>query len=462
MTVLPPKTVTTALPAPPEGSRQWYSGGGNDLNNTLARRVTLPAGEPPHADLPGQRYIRTATPPPATTATSRSTTAPAGRPSRAASPTRPRATASTVCPRATSPRRSTCRRTPARRSGCASATPPTAPPRAPTRSSPRACSWTTSSWWPAPRPCSPTAPSPAPTAGPRTASPRWPARPVRTTRSTTWPGTASYTSYDQYLKTGPYDFGYGTNQPDKVDHFPYQDGLEVAYRDASYSNNNVSEHPGNGQILSSTPTRSRSTGSTANPGGPACKSMTRRSAGRRSTRSRCTSTAPRLRPGPERAAAVRRHPLRFSPAHPAGRSQGGERRRDAEGARAGFDLDEGPAPAPAGPSRPAARSPRPARPADRSQRAASGGASTLRVRAPPFLFERGRGTTKRRHLVVEVTSCPFLAFWFTENPAARSNARRPPPEDLRAGLSVLGHQPGEQVGPAVAVVDPLVVQLLAP
>ena len=59
----------------------------------------------------------------------------------------------------------------------------------------------------------------------------------------------SYASYDQYLKTGPYDFGYGPALPDKVDHFPYQDGLQVTYWDGSYADNNVSQHPGNGLIL---------------------------------------------------------------------------------------------------------------------------------------------------------------------------------------------------------------------
>ncbi|GAB2577267.1 immune inhibitor A domain-containing protein [Microlunatus antarcticus] len=59
----------------------------------------------------------------------------------------------------------------------------------------------------------------------------------------------TYTSFDQYLKTGPYDFGYGSTLPDKVDHFPYQDGLQVSYWDGSYTDNNVSAHPGNGEIL---------------------------------------------------------------------------------------------------------------------------------------------------------------------------------------------------------------------
>ena len=59
----------------------------------------------------------------------------------------------------------------------------------------------------------------------------------------------SYTSFDRYLKTGPYDLGYGAALPDKVDHFPYQDGLQVVYWDGRYSDNDVSQHPGNGEVL---------------------------------------------------------------------------------------------------------------------------------------------------------------------------------------------------------------------
>ncbi|WP_232506209.1 immune inhibitor A domain-containing protein [Microlunatus flavus] len=59
----------------------------------------------------------------------------------------------------------------------------------------------------------------------------------------------SYTSFDRYLRTGPYDLGYGPSLPDKVDHFPYQDGLQVTFWDGRYTDNNVSVHPGNGQIL---------------------------------------------------------------------------------------------------------------------------------------------------------------------------------------------------------------------
>ena len=58
----------------------------------------------------------------------------------------------------------------------------------------------------------------------------------------------AYTSYDNYLKTGPYHFGDPT-KPNWAQHFPYQDGLLVSYWDTSVADNNVSAHPGEGQIL---------------------------------------------------------------------------------------------------------------------------------------------------------------------------------------------------------------------
>ena len=57
-----------------------------------------------------------------------------------------------------------------------------------------------------------------------------------------------YVSYDRYLQSGPYNFGFPT-RPDWVEHFPYQDGLIVSYWDTSFSNNNESAHPGEGEIL---------------------------------------------------------------------------------------------------------------------------------------------------------------------------------------------------------------------
>ena len=58
----------------------------------------------------------------------------------------------------------------------------------------------------------------------------------------------TYASYDRYMRTGPYNFGF-PDRPDWVEHFPYQDGLLVSYWDTSFSDNNTSEHPGNGEVL---------------------------------------------------------------------------------------------------------------------------------------------------------------------------------------------------------------------
>jgi immune inhibitor A len=62
-------------------------------------------------------------------------------------------------------------------------------------------------------------------------------------------GYRSYISYDQYLKTGPYYFGYGTQYPDKVDHYAYQQGLLISYFNTMYEDNDTFEHPGAGRNL---------------------------------------------------------------------------------------------------------------------------------------------------------------------------------------------------------------------
>jgi immune inhibitor A len=59
----------------------------------------------------------------------------------------------------------------------------------------------------------------------------------------------TYTSYDRYLKTGPYNFGWVSTRPDWVEHFSYMQGLLVSYWDTSQLDNNTSEHPGQGLIL---------------------------------------------------------------------------------------------------------------------------------------------------------------------------------------------------------------------
>jgi immune inhibitor A len=58
----------------------------------------------------------------------------------------------------------------------------------------------------------------------------------------------TYTSYDRWLETGPYNFGF-PDRPDWVEHFSYQPGLLVSYWDTSESDNNTSQHPGSGLVL---------------------------------------------------------------------------------------------------------------------------------------------------------------------------------------------------------------------
>ena len=73
-------------------------------------------------------------------------------------------------------------------------------------------------------------------------------------------------SYDKYLKSGPYYFGYLNTKPDYVDHYAYQQGLLISYWDTSQADNNVSEHPGQGlQPLRRRSRRRRCTGSDGQP-----------------------------------------------------------------------------------------------------------------------------------------------------------------------------------------------------
>ncbi|MBU7598725.1 immune inhibitor A [Streptomyces sp. P38-E01] len=58
-----------------------------------------------------------------------------------------------------------------------------------------------------------------------------------------------YVGYDKTLKTGPYNFGDVANDPKKVEHFPYAQGLLVWLWDTSQADNNVGVHPGEGLIL---------------------------------------------------------------------------------------------------------------------------------------------------------------------------------------------------------------------
>jgi immune inhibitor A len=59
----------------------------------------------------------------------------------------------------------------------------------------------------------------------------------------------AYVGYDKGLKTGPYNFGFLNTKPDWVEHFPYQDGILISYWDTYFTDNNTSQHPGGGLIL---------------------------------------------------------------------------------------------------------------------------------------------------------------------------------------------------------------------
>ena len=57
-----------------------------------------------------------------------------------------------------------------------------------------------------------------------------------------------YDGYDSSLRTA-YNFGFANTRPDWVEQQPYQDGMLVTYWDSSQDDNNVGDHPGHGLIL---------------------------------------------------------------------------------------------------------------------------------------------------------------------------------------------------------------------
>ncbi|GAA3877545.1 immune inhibitor A [Streptomyces sedi] len=58
-----------------------------------------------------------------------------------------------------------------------------------------------------------------------------------------------YVGYDDTLESGPYNFGWLTDRPDWVEHYSYENGMLVWLWDTSQTNNNTSQHPGEGLIL---------------------------------------------------------------------------------------------------------------------------------------------------------------------------------------------------------------------
>ncbi|MDQ8705734.1 immune inhibitor A [Streptomyces sp. LHD-70] len=58
-----------------------------------------------------------------------------------------------------------------------------------------------------------------------------------------------YVSYDKTLKSGPYNFGWAKTRENWVEHFPYQNGLMIWQWDTSQADNNTGVHPGKGLLL---------------------------------------------------------------------------------------------------------------------------------------------------------------------------------------------------------------------
>jgi immune inhibitor A len=58
-----------------------------------------------------------------------------------------------------------------------------------------------------------------------------------------------YVGYDSTLEVGPYQFSFPFSAPDKVEHFPFQNGMLVWLVDNAYVDNNTSKHPGHGYAL---------------------------------------------------------------------------------------------------------------------------------------------------------------------------------------------------------------------
>ena len=72
-------------------------------------------------------------------------------------------------------------------------------------------------------------------------------------------GNRSYVSYDKYLKTGPYFFGYANTRPDWVDHYAYQEGLLISYWNTRWPTTTPSPTRVRVGTCTSTRTRGRST-----------------------------------------------------------------------------------------------------------------------------------------------------------------------------------------------------------
>ncbi len=99
-----------------------------------------------------------------------------------------------------------------------------------------------------------------------------------------------YVSFDKYLQSGPYNFGWPNTKPDFVEHFPYQDGLLISYWDLSQADNNTGAHPGSRADPAGRRQPAPITAATAVSSGPVWPATTNRSrwSGRDSLRSTST------------------------------------------------------------------------------------------------------------------------------------------------------------------------------
>ncbi len=78
----------------------------------------------------------------------------------------------------------------------------------------------------------------------------------------------TYKGYDDGLRTGPYNFGFLDNPAlgNWVEHFPYQDGLLVWYYDESFADNNVGDNCASGRCGGLVPAGRCASRSVAAPG----------------------------------------------------------------------------------------------------------------------------------------------------------------------------------------------------
>ena len=127
----------------------------------------------------------------------------------------------------------------------------------------------------------------------------------------------SFVSFDKYLKTGPYNFGFANTKPDFVEHFSYTPGLLVSYWDTSQGDNNTSEHPGQGLILPIDSHPKALYNLTGAPWRSRIQVLRRPVLGQRSQVVHAPRERPgELHPGPGRPAGVRRQPVVPGPGHP--------------------------------------------------------------------------------------------------------------------------------------------------